>query len=70
MEQFTWYKIVIGIIVFSAIIMCILFAFSVDKDKKSPKVSNDDPKECPKDDKSKYVDKFNKGIDKFNKGYY
>jgi uncharacterized integral membrane protein len=27
-----WYKIVIGIVVFSAIIMGILFAFSVDKD--------------------------------------
>jgi hypothetical protein len=61
MEQFAWYEIVIGIIVFVAIIGGILVAFSVDKDEKSPKVSNDDPKECPNDDKSKYSDKFNKG---------
>ena len=32
MEQFAWYKIVIGIIAFSAIIMGILIVFSVDKD--------------------------------------
>ena len=32
MEQFAWYEIVIGIIVFVAIIGGILVAFSVDKD--------------------------------------
>ena len=67
MEQFAWYEIIIGIIVFSAIIMGILVAFSVDKDKKSPKVSNDNPKvsnnpkECPKDGKSKHFNYFNRG---------
>ena len=56
MEQFAWYKIVIGIVVLSVIIMGILFAFSVDKDDDKP---IDD--ELVDDDKSKHFDEFTKG---------